>query len=320
VSKGSRRRNSSRTSARRSAVPTRTETTKRSPIDWYRRLDVVQKALSVSVSLAFLSSLAIGIVFTIGRIGDSGDLSSSREADPGANAATALAGKIEAVRSLRPLMTISQFEDRLGQPILRNRLPSGALESIFVDSDYYVQAIDDQEKVVFFSVTTRTERFSPVLGTDFEFVDHPGTVSIGKDSFADIVTAPRGVFIAIGAHNFAYYEVYYLANPGNYLTYVLGLNEAGLGGQEDAASAYFRFPVIEFDRAINKFELMPNVRNPWQAETALPEMSADLRLAFDEFRKTARVNTFGIGAPFLDFSRLQGARIGPNYNQVRVLD
>jgi len=217
-------------------------------------------------------------------------------------------------------MTVSQFESRLGPATLRKLLPAGTVEHIFVDPLYYVQAIANGDSVIFFAVTTRSETFSPRLGSDFNFLAAgPNSVVLGKQSFAEAMNSPQGVHLTVGVHDFSYFEVYYMGNPGNYLTYVLGLNESGLDGIS-GATEFYRFPVVQLQTAINQSELMPTDNWPWEASRSAPALPPDLETAYADFRRTLRVNTFAIGGPWLDFGLLRGAWIGPNYREVRVLD
>jgi len=110
--------------------------------------------------------------------------------------------------------------------------------STFIDRDYYVQAItDDDETVLAFSVTTRSPRFQPV----YQVHRPPGLIErwrwrkrfgapfrplvklkLGRTTFADLDPRDPEQFagphflISMGAHNHAYSEMTYKGNPGNY--------------------------------------------------------------------------------------------------------
>jgi len=263
-------------------------------------------------------TLGIAGLLLIDHTDSDGEAQTSDATTP--SAADPLVEKVAAVESLRPLMTLTQFESRLGTATLKKALPAGTVEHVFVDPLYYVQAITDADVVMFFAVTTRSEAFSPRMGSDFNFPEAgPNSVVLGQQSFADAMDPPQGVHLAVGVHDFSYFEVYYMGNPGNYLTYVLGLNESGLGGIS-ATTDFYRFPVEQLQTAINRSVLMPSDEKPWETSAAAPTLPAELEEAYADFRRTLRVNTFAIGGPWLDFSRLRGAWIGPNYNEVRVLD
>jgi hypothetical protein len=228
--------------------------------------------------------------------------------------------KKDAVESLRPLMTLEKFEEQLGKPTIQNTLPSGVLESVFVDELFYVQAFSDTGSVIFFTVTTRSQAFEPTLGVESYLEFAPNRIVLGAQTFYGAVAHPRGVHVALGAHDAFYYEVYYLGNPGNYLTYVLGINEAGLYGIEDRSTLLFTPTMLDLDAAIAQRDFIPNVKDAYLASEATPSLPPDLDQRFDAFRRSARINTWGVGAPFVDFSKLQGAWMGPSYNQVRVIN
>lgn len=115
-------------------------------------------------------------------------------------------------------------------------------ESIFIDRDYYVQAIsDDDETVLAFSVTVRHPRFCPVFelppkvgwrerrrwrkrtGEEFKPLFR---VRLGRTRFSELdrgdpdeQTGPH-FKASIGARSFRYSEDHYYGNPGYYQTYV----------------------------------------------------------------------------------------------------
>lgn len=108
--------------------------------------------------------------------------------------------------------------------------------STFIDRDYYVQAIsDDDETVLAFSVTTRSARFRPV----YQIHRPPGLLErwrwrrrfgepyrplvklrLGKTTFAATDPHPETIMgpllrVSVGAHNHAYSEMTYKGNPGS---------------------------------------------------------------------------------------------------------
>jgi hypothetical protein len=115
-------------------------------------------------------------------------------------------------------------------------------ESIFIDRDYYVQTIsDDDETVLAFSVTIRHSRFRPV----FELPPRVGwrerrhwkrrtgekfkplfRVRLGRTRFSELdrgdyedLTGPH-FKASIGARSFWYSEIHSYGNPGYYQTFV----------------------------------------------------------------------------------------------------
>jgi hypothetical protein len=115
-------------------------------------------------------------------------------------------------------------------------------ESIFIDRDYYVQTIsDDDETVLAFSVTVRHPRFRPV----FELPPKVGwrerwrrrkrtgekfrplfRVRLGRTRFSELdredpdKQTGHHFEASIGARSFRYSEDHYYGNPGYYQTYI----------------------------------------------------------------------------------------------------
>jgi hypothetical protein len=166
-----------------------------------------------------------------------------------------------------PAMTSTVIKDdyieyvRPGDPDWDDGAPGGQerrvgrafLVSTFIDRDYYVQTIsDDDNTVLAFSVTTRSRRFQPVL----QVPRPPGPlvrwrwrrihgrpylapvyVRLGHTSFADLDSPDRESFspphfrIMMGAHNHAYSEIVYKGNPGYYQTFVWTASDAARQGR-----------------------------------------------------------------------------------------
>lgn len=117
-------------------------------------------------------------------------------------------------------------------------------EVIWVDRDYYVQAlVDEDETVLAFSVTSRSARFRPrfamppgvtwrqrsrfrkwlgVLPGDVPIFD----IRLGRSRFA-VLPQPRTVYGFQGFHDYGYVETHWFGNPGAYQHYALASNDAG---------------------------------------------------------------------------------------------
>jgi hypothetical protein len=121
-------------------------------------------------------------------------------------------------------------------------------ECIYIDRDFYVQALaDSDETVVAFSVTTRSKRFHPKLRSPGYTVLERGwlarrlrlherlmpifKVKLGKTHFAEL-DQPQQAAASLGARTFHYYEVHSLGNPGHYQEYVFAINDAGFIADE----------------------------------------------------------------------------------------
>jgi hypothetical protein len=126
-------------------------------------------------------------------------------------------------------------------------------ESTFIDRDYYVQAItDDDESVLAYSVTTRSKRFRPV----YQVLRRRGrlerlrwrirarqkyrplvNVKLGRTTFADLdspdpekLAAPH-FKVMLGAHNHFYSEFAHFGNPGHYQWFVWSASDAARQGR-----------------------------------------------------------------------------------------
>ena len=97
-------------------------------------------------------------------------------------------------------------------------------EYLFVDSEFYVQAItDSNDKVLSYAVTSKSESFNPSI-----LVSNVSVV-LYKTSFADISKefAPEECILFLGNTAPSYYFEYYnLGNPSRYQSYLIGINDS----------------------------------------------------------------------------------------------
>jgi hypothetical protein len=200
---------------------------------------------------------------------------------------------------------INYVRDILGSPALVNPRQDKC-EYVFIKKYFYVQAIaDTADRVLAFSVTTRSYRFNPSvrLGS-YNLTFKMLHVRLGKTPFSALDSLgykPRSVFSEYAARRYSYYEEYYFGNPGNYLTYVFCVNNAGCApwprfGRWDTFPNGPRFPAF------------PNGGNNIED----PEAVA--------FRRKAVINTYTVMAGDLVDLLQQGFSLGPEYDQVRILD
>lgn len=146
--------------------------------------------------------------------------------------------KYDRLKKLSPEVQISYFGDLLGKPVYINYFDSNTngykflkdeiREYIFVDTDYYVQAITDKhDRVMSFAVTSRKEDFNPTFSVSPE-----GEISLNKTPFSEWLgqaseLQPLLCYRFTGAHDpFLYFEQAYFGNPGHYLTYLIGINNS----------------------------------------------------------------------------------------------
>jgi hypothetical protein len=123
--------------------------------------------------------------------------------------------------------------------------PKSWLEVVWIDRDFYVHAVADEDETIHaYSVTTRSRRFRPKLkppGGSFverswlvrqlgfaeKFKAAPA-VKLGKTRFHDL-GRPDLAACWIGTHNFHYFEDFWGGNPGLYQHFVYSINDAGYG-------------------------------------------------------------------------------------------
>ncbi len=129
--------------------------------------------------------------------------------------------------------------------------PRKFLVSVFIDRDYFVQTIsDDDQTVMAYSVTTRSRRFRPSLRPIPAFgwrerlrLRRDGSlrrlqprVILGRTRFADLDAtepdrfAPPRVRLQFGAHNFDYSEPAYYGLPGMYEWFVWSASDVARQG------------------------------------------------------------------------------------------
>lgn len=123
---------------------------------------------------------------------------------------------------------ISYFDKYLGTPVYIDHLADGVKEFIYVDPDFYTQAIaDDHDKVLSYSIVSRSKNFNPTFEMESLF-----SVSLNKTPFSEWIIDkkfPQSCFRFLGANDpFYYFEQNYFGRPGDYLTYMVGVNNVAL--------------------------------------------------------------------------------------------
>lgn len=129
--------------------------------------------------------------------------------------------------------------------------PRAFVVSVFIDRDYYVQTVsDDDQTVLAYSVTTRSRRFRPslrpipVLGwrerfrlrRDRSYRRLQPRIVLGRTRFADLDAteadhfAPPRLRFRLGAHNFDYSETVYYGLPGRYQSFVWSASDVARQG------------------------------------------------------------------------------------------
>lgn len=217
---------------------------------------------------------------------------------------------------------VTRYDDE-GQPY---REPKDYIECVWIDRDYYVQAVADTDETIHaYSVTVRRKRFKPrfrppggtgverrwplrrLLG-EYRFQPNKEIV-LGRTRFAEL-GRPGSSACWVGAHNLHYFESYYLGNPGHYQTFVYGVNDAGawawdlpLGGD---------FYMHNFSWGFGSGE----------------DADYDSMERWQTFRRGARINTYTVLSPELALIDYPFAGdppndyptiFGPNSGRVRTL-
>jgi hypothetical protein len=211
-------------------------------------------------------------------------------------------------------------------PSIDNRtrvIPRSFEVSTFIDRDYYVQVIcDDDEKVLAFSVTTRSRRFRPV----YEVHQQPGPIErwrrlrlfgksyrplvrlkLGHTTFADLdpldleqFAGPR-FLISMGAHNHAYSEIAY---EGNDQSFVWTASDAARQG-----------------RFGNGFAVTQEIHGNQWPDPQKAEITPDWvdMVETQRFRRETVVTTYTVIHPSLSLINYPLERFGPHETDVRLI-
>lgn len=227
---------------------------------------------------------------------------------------------------LAPGVQTGYLTEVLGEPAFRNSVGQYT-EYIYAKPDCYVQVLaDESEAIALFSVTARSEKFHcPTWITKARWTPRP-TVSnsrLGKFSFNEVSssgTAPQGISGWLGARRFGYVEAFYFGNPGNYLTYLLGVNDAGwvwrtdlLGKMKDGFGDYMVSLGTLAQEQQHEVE-----ESTWDDDAIGAWRQRSQTVVWREIQP----NTFAVAGPNFDVGeQARGGQlpVGPNADQVRLL-
>lgn len=228
----------------------------------------------------------------------------------------------ELINSLAADVNIGYFESKLGKAIFINSTKiTNKKEYVFIDDNYYVDAItDNNERVLMYSVTTREKNFNPI--------SPDGRVILGKSRFIDLVNddffnEPIEIISWLGAHDSFYTEGYYWGNPMNYQVYYYSISEAGFIDDSSYVANPDYFPdYIENGHPITFAILISEEVNG-------RELGYKKNSDIVEFRKRDIniINTYTITAPLITVGEISNYFkergnyyfLGPNKNQVRLI-
>ncbi len=172
---------------------------------------------------------------------------------------------------------IDLYFDILGKPYFINNRGTHT-EYIFIDDLFYVQAVSNSEgRVVLYSITTRDKYFHPKIY--FPYTDIKGNemkILLGKTKFPVIPDVrPESANGTFTPKQLFYSEIYWLGNPGRYLTYGLTYNSAGTG---DVGEIYW--------------PLFMGTRNPDAVIKRI--LAGNPPKGFKKFRDNTVVNTYSV--------------------------
>lgn len=224
----------------------------------------------------------------------------------------------ERLGRLRPDVALGYFEQELGlNHAFRNMIKGGYVEYIYPHKWFFVQALTNAEgRVVLYSVTTRDGDFTPdVWPTSTSPLSRPAIPHprLGSVTFADVfpTQTPDGVrafFSGATAPSF-YVESYSLGNPGHYLTYLVGLNDAG-HHSFDLADAY-REELLAPEVRLGRLDARYDGSGDILSYIKLDHVS--------RFRSIAKPNTYGIMGQSFPGGEGLHVYLGPDRTQVRTL-
>lgn len=257
--------------------------------------------------------------------------------------------------------------DEQGKPVKRSM---EFRESVWIDRDFYVHALTDKDQTVHaYSVTIRSKRFRPtfrppggtaapanwlwrLFGKEYRYEPHP-PVKLGRTHFAELGRAEQAAGW-LGAHNWHYFEPYYLGNPGLYQYFVYSINDAGtwhapfpsswIGGFSWGFEGESIDPKLALTKAIKEADARRDETDatPSEPDVGFADAEEDETelAAFDEvenpplpaeldaFRRSARINTYTVIGPELALDDyplpegrpdLSGATFGVMSVRVRTL-
>ena len=219
---------------------------------------------------------------------------------------TSVGQKYESVGALATEVQIDYFKKYLGDSVFINYSEDRTQqEYVFVDDDFYVQAVTNSDgKVLAYAVTTRNEAFKPVL--KLPNVD----VVLGVTKFAELgrIEFARCYGLVAATAGSFYYESYYFGRPGKYQTYLLGTSDVGYL----SASA---FGIGMLDQKMKYLEKTEDVRN------TLVWGQVDCTSVPEEFREKQSLNTYLVLASSMQTKEEEiKFGFGVGYNQVWLLN
>src|SRR5258708_4505212 len=210
------------------------------------------------------------------------------------------------VATLAPEEHIGVYKHVLGEPtIINHNEKNRTKEYVFVNKYFYVDSVtDNDDKVIYFAITTRDASFNPVFTSPGYPKNIPSfTITLGKTTFSDLkndnANLPEFITGCAGAHNVGYYETHYLGNPGDYEDFGFGDNESGYVTNRDLL-----------------YSSLPSTLPFCDGTT---DISDEKLQQIKELRATEAINTYAVAAPYLSIKDYTSNTLGVNNDQVRIL-
>jgi hypothetical protein len=193
------------------------------------------------------------------------------------------------------------------------------IECIFIDRDYYVLVVcDEEETVLAFSVTTRSKRFRP----RFTFPPRPDLlgrrrwkkrvgqpyrpffdIKLGKSRFADLPNEPQRPRIGIehGARTYSYTELFGYGNPSHYQSF---------GFTASSAVAGAIGPLVKVSMKIGR---------GWGHTYPDDDLDAETTDLMTKVRRETVITTFTVLGPSIHGPENYPSTFGPHGDEVRTL-
>jgi hypothetical protein len=237
----------------------------------------------------------------------------------------AVLGEPPAISRTQP-RTVPVYDEERGKSVVTR---VSYVESFFVDRDYYVQTISDEDgSVVAFSVTSRRRRFRPT----FTGIPVPSRrerrrwelevgepyrplfkVTLGRTRFHELSTEdapPPQIQAEVGARSYSYTEGYYYGNPGYHQSFFMSTTSAA------------RFANVgdltDLHRGL--LSVRPGVLG-WPDREAYDEGAPEAKevpTPVERFRRATTVTTYTVLGPQVDPTHYDFT-FGPHGDEVRTL-
>jgi hypothetical protein len=205
-------------------------------------------------------------------------------------------------------------------------VPTTYTECFFIDRDYYVQALcDEDETVIGFSVTTRTSRFRPTF-TGHESLGRRGRrlfkkitgqrwsdffhLRLGHTRFVDLGIDDDwspSYQVVVGARWAAYSEAYYFGNPGYYQTFIFSAGGAAYHSPVG--------PLGELSEAVATADWFGGLLDE---DAPRSTHASDFEQILERVRRESVVTTYTVVGPHISLNDYP-ATFGPHGDEVRTL-